>query len=60
MYCYVSLSVFCGVVVELQTRCIYVWPGVECYSGASRSTGRERTRGGGGGGSFPIGATMPM
>ncbi len=43
---------FCGVVVELHTRCICVCVELKCYSGASR--------GGNEGGSFPIGATMPM
>ncbi len=60
MYCYCRCRClcFCGVVVELHTRCICVCVELKCYSGASGSN-----RGGnelGGGGSFPIGDTMPM
>ncbi len=51
---------FCGVVVELHTRCcICVCVELKCYSGASRSN-RGGNELGGGGGFFPIGATMPM
>ncbi len=63
MYCYCRCRClcFCGVVVELHTRCICVCVELKCYSGTSRSNrGGNELGGGGGVGSFLIGATMPM
>ncbi len=59
MYCRCRCQCFCGVVVELRTQCICVCVELKCYSGTSRSN-RGGNELGGGGGSFPIGATTPM